>query len=246
MGTTETRRLSDLAALVAEVRADLLGDEASGYAEYCELKGTLTSSEPVRGELSGEDVAIYESRVERLLETRHETRHDDGRITSEWRKSTESLSSNRREATFFLDDGTGRVRVDIAGAELSLEKVVDRFEPPGAVEREGDGALALTIGGFSLSVAGVDTRSDRRTVGYRFEERILPLGRDVYALGEVIDTGDGLILRKTAEKEQPFVLSLRSETQLIGASEASARWRKAVGAVAIAVGIALAVIGLLK
>ena len=246
MATTDTKKLSDLQSLVDEVRAELGGDAESGYSEYCELKGKLSAPAPVRGELSGEDVAIYDTQVVRVIETRRERRDDNGHVTVTWDKSNETLSSNRREAEFYLDDGTGRVRVLPSGAEMELDTIVERFEAPAAVEYDAGSQLSLRVGGFSLAVGGRMHGSQRRTIGYRFVERVLPLDRAVYVLGEVADTSDGLVLRAATSEQGPYVISLKSEAELIQAKQSSAKWLRIGAIVSGVAGIALAVIGLLK
>jgi hypothetical protein len=129
---------------------------------------------------------------------------------------------------------------------MQLDTIVERFEAPNAVEYMGGSQLSLRVGGFSLAVGGNQHGNHRRTLGYRFEERILPLDRSVYVLGEVADTADGLVLRKPATTEGPYVVSLKSEAELIQSKEASAKWLK-IGAIAsVITGIALVVMGLLK
>ncbi len=242
MKATETSRVGDLQGLMAEIAADMPGGGGSGYSDFVELKGTIVCDQPVTGEMSNQPVALYETRVERQIETRREVRDSQGNVRTEWSKSTETVSSNRRDATFYLDDGTGRLRVRPEGADLQLETIVDRFEQPSAVEQ----GASLAIGGMRLAVGsgfGMSMGSDRRTIGYRFIERVLPIGRPLYALGEVADTDDGLVLRKPADKDKPFLLSLKSEEELVRSAESSAKWLR-IGAVALGVGgIALAVIG---
>ncbi|MCB9728590.1 MAG: hypothetical protein H6746_08940 [Deltaproteobacteria bacterium] len=244
MATTETSRIGDLAALVESVRAELPGGGASGYAEVVELKGTIRCSDPVVGELSGQPAAICESRVLRIMETRHETRDSQGTVRTDWRKSEEVVSQNRREAAFHLDDGSGRVRVLPAGAKLDLDKVVDRFEPPGGVEQQLGGGLSVGFGSFRVGIGAGMMGGGRRTVGYRFEERILPVDKALYALGEIADVEDGLVLRKPQTKGASYLLSLKSEEELVASATRAARWMR-VGAVALMVlGGALAVIWL--
>jgi hypothetical protein len=248
MATTETSRVGDLVALVDSVRAELPGGGGSGYAEVVELKGTVVCDAPVIGELSGQAGAICDSRVMRVVETRHEVRDSQGSVRTEWRKSEEVVSQNRREAVFHLDDGSGRVRVLPSGAKLELEKVVDRFEPPTGVEQGLGDALTVGYGGFRVSVgaSGFASGGHRRTLGYRFEERLLPVGRALYALGELADVDDGLVLRQPTAKGASYLLSLKSEAELVAAASKAARWM-AVGGVGLAVlGALLAVIGLVR
>jgi hypothetical protein len=244
MKATDTSKIADLKTLVDEIRGDLGGSD-TGFAQYAELKGKAVSDDPVVGELSGKPAAICDTRIERQIETQTQVKDQQGNWTTRWEKSTDTLSSNRRTAVFHLDDGTARLRVDPTGADLELETVVDRFEPPSAVESAGMGQIAVRLGSFSLSV-GSGFGNDRRTLGYRFVERILPLARDLYVLGEVTDTPDGLLLRKPSGSGKPFVLSTKSEAELTRTAESSARWLK-IAAMAFGIGgIGLAVMGLIR
>lgn len=247
MTGTETKRIGEVSSLVDEIRAELPGGDGSGFSEFAELKGEVACPSPIVGELSRQPGAIVETSVQRVIETRRETRDSDGDVTVSWVKSHETLSSNRKESPWFLDDGTGQLRVSVQGAKLELEKVVDKFEPPGAVE-PGAGQMTIGYGGLSFSLGGAlsSHTADRRTVGYKFEERLLPVGRRLYAMGEIADTSDGLVLRKPSDEDRPYLLSLKSEDELVASSLSSARWM-GIGAAALGVGgIALVVIGLLQ
>lgn len=235
MKATETSRIGDLVALVGEIRADLPGSDGTGFTQFVELKGQLVCEQPIVGELSGQAAAVVDTRVERMVETRHEVRDSQGNVRTQWRKETETVSQNRREAPMFLDDGSGRVRVHTAGAKMSLDKVIDRFEPPAAVEQGGAGQLTVGVGTFRMAIGGLLGSGGRRTVGYRFEEKLLPLGRPLYALGELADTADGLILRKPEDKSRPFLMSLKSEDEVVRSTEKSAIWLRA-GAAALGLG----------
>ena len=129
---------------------------------------------------------------------------------------------------------------------MELDTIVERFEAPAAVEYDAGSQLSLRVGGFSLAVGGRMHGSQRRTIGYRFVERVLPLDRAVYVLGEVADTSDGLVLRAATGEQGPYVISLKSEAELIQAKQSSAKWLRIGAIVSGVAGIALAVIGLLK
>lgn len=245
MKATETSRIGELTSLVDEIRADLPGSDGTGFTQFVELKGRVVCDEPVMAELSAQQVAIADTRVERIVETRHEVRDSQGHVRTEWRKTHETVSQNRREAVFHIDDGSGRVRVSTAGAKLDLEKVVDRFEQPGVVEQGATGQLTVGIGSFRMAIGSM-AGGGRRTVGYRFEERVLPTQRELYVLGEVADTSDGLVLRKPEERGRPFLLSLKNEDEVVRSTESSARWMKIGGGLLAVAGIALVVIGLLR
>ena len=238
MAGTETSRVGDLLDLVDSVRSDLGDNQPSGFSDYCELKGEIVCNAAITGEFSGHSLAMVETRVTRVFETRREERDDEGHVRTTWSKSSDTLAQNTQTAEFFIDDGSGRVRVRPPTKGVELLELVDRFEPPSVVEARA-GQLSLGNGAFQLSVPTFRAGNSRRLLGYKFTERGLPLGRRAYALGQIADTDEGLVLRGSDKPEQPFILSLRSEEELVASSERSAKWRRFGGYIAIMVGIAV-------
>ncbi|MFO0751158.1 MAG: E3 ubiquitin ligase family protein [Myxococcota bacterium] len=223
---------------------------ATATREYVEVKGKIVCDEPIRGELSDKMAAIVETEVLRVYERREERRDPQGNVRTEWRKGEETVSSNRRESPFWIDDGTGRLRVKTTTKGVDLEKVVERFESASSVESGFGGHLTLSVGRFQLSVAGggYDGASSR-TLGYKFIERALPAGKNVYAIGEAAHIeDDGLVLRAPTDedKKKPFMVSLRTEEEIVRSSEKSALVLRIVGGVLAAGGAALIVFGIIR
>lgn len=240
MKNTETSAIGDLLSLIKSVRSEM-GGGPSELREYVEIKGVVGSDAPLEAEMSGQAAAIVHSQVTRDVEELREHRDNEGRVTSRWERRTESVHSNRLEGPFWIDDGSGRLEVRPGGAELTLQTVVDRFEQASAVD---SGQGHLSFGRFSFSAGSMLGPSRRfRVIGYRFVESILPIGSRVYALGEVADSGDGLSLHKPAGGEQPFLLSTRSEEELISSGASQAKWMKIGGFAAIGLGLVLSVVG---
>lgn len=247
---TETSKIGAIEKLVAEVAADMPDGQATGYKDYVELKGKVVCDEPITGELSDMSGAIVETEVIRVAERREETRDAQGNIRTEWKRHEETVSSNRREAPFAIDDGTGRLRVKPKGSKgVELVKAIERFQQ-GNDSGFGSGQITLSMGRFQMSVgSGRWDLSSSRTLGYRFVERVLPVGKPVYAIGEVAATEDeGLVLRPPTDddKKKPFMLSPRTEEEIIKASEKSARILRIIAIVLGIGGVALAVFGVVR
>jgi hypothetical protein len=227
----------------------MLPNMSTGFKEYVELKGTCACDEPIRGELSDTEAAIVETKVERVVERREERRDAQGNVRTEWRKSNETVSSNRRESTFYIEDETGRLKVKPKPKAIELVKVVDRFEAANTIEQMHGNNLTLSLGGFRLSIAGERGGSQSRTLGYKFVERILPVGKRLYAIGELADTEDeGLVLRAPTDDDakKPFLISFKTEEELVQGSKKSSSILKYVGIGVAALGVVLAVVGILK
>ncbi len=244
---TETSKIGDLASLVGEIAGDMPAGMSTGFKDYVEVKGRVACDTPIMGELSDVPAAIFETRVRRVVERREERRDAQGNVRTEWRKSEETVSDNRREAPFYIEDDTGRIRVK-PNKKIELEKVVDRFEPAEAIEFMSGGSTSLSFGRFRMSLGSGGFGSHSRTLGYKFTEHILPVGKTVYALGEAADTDDeGLVLRKPTDEQKgkPFMLSLKTEEEIVRSAEKSAMVMKVISAVLAVGGVALVVVGLL-
>ncbi len=231
MKNTETSKIGDLLQLINDVRAEM-GGGASELREFVELKGVVGSDSPIEAEMSGQPAVIVQSQVTRDVEELREHRDSEGNVTTRWEKRTESVHSNRLERPFWLEDDSGRLEVRPGGADASLQTVVDRFEQPSAVESGGG---HLSFGRFSFSARMLGPSRNFRVIGYRFVESILPVGARVYALGEISDTGEGIALHKPAS-DKPFMLSTRSEEEMVRSGMSQAKWMKIGGIAAVALG----------
>ena len=243
MEAAKTTTVEEIQKLVQEIREQLNGG-VSGYTEYVELKGLSRCEQPLTGEFSKEPAAIIRTKVERQIETRRERRDDDGNIRTSWHKSTDVLQKHEEEAEFFIEDSTGRARVISEGSELHLIERVNRFEPPGSVERQQGN---ISWGNFSMSLSSY-RGNDRRTLGYKFEEKALPVDHQLYVLGEIRDTEGGLVIQKPSDnnKGKPFIVSARSEAELVASAESSAKTQKFGGIAAIVIGLVVLVYGIME
>ncbi len=151
MKATETSRIGDAIGLLKEVGGDLPGGDA-GLTSYVEFKGQLVTQQPVQAQLSGQMAAIVETRVEHVYEEYRESRDSQGNIRSSWSRSSDTMSSDRQESVFELDDGSGRVRIK-TGPGVELVEAKEIFQPANSLQTVG-GGMMLSIGGFQLQFGG--------------------------------------------------------------------------------------------
>lgn len=209
----ETRSVKEIMETVAAVAGDI---GPGSYNETLEVKGLVKCSSPLQSELKNEACAHYRMSVVREYEeTRREWDEAQQREVVRTSRGSETVASNSRSAEFTVDDGSGQITILASGAEIDGVQVLDEFRP------HTGGGLHLQYGGFRLSL-GSDMR-DRRTLGFRYEEWILPLNARVYVLGEVRDN-DGLVaVRQPENAEKRFLISVKSEEQLVRESEGAMR-----------------------
>ncbi len=157
---------------------------AQGYVEL-EGRGRLMDGPPIIAPLSGLPCVWYRYRIEQLV-----TVQDKGRRHSHWT----TIEQGQSDDIFWLEDETGRVAVDPAGAEI-IPKHKDIWRSrPGLV-------------GFARKPAHVIKFIASRPVGhnYRFrEERINP-GDKIYALG-LLKNIRSLAASPTVDEDVRFLL----------------------------------------
>jgi hypothetical protein len=215
MGQTETSDARDVSGLAP--------------GTLVEVKGTLRCEEPLTSEMAGETCAYYTSQVTReYLERDHD---DDDDVGSDRR--SEVVAHNEQLAPFSVEDSTGAVAVDAAGAEMDAKQVMERFER----NTGGDGP-SISLGGATINLGGGE-----RTLGYRYTERILPVDAPVYVLGTVQE-GGGIGAPPTGGAEQRFVVSHRSEEALGQSLGKTVLWLGVGGIASLVVGVVLLAVGI--
>jgi len=114
------------------------------------------------------------------------------------------------------------------GAKIDSVESYNRFEadPPS---------------GFSYSYG-----ADSKTLGYSYKEKIIPQGAKLYVLGEVSDRRGKLSIVKPSEKGKHFIVSTKSEEELVKSAENSATWQLYGGIASAVIGAILIVLGILQ
>ncbi len=225
MVSTETAKVEFLESLANSMEEGV----GEGHLQYAaEVKGKAVCSAPLRSEIAEVECVYYSATVKRKYEETYYERDNDDNEVRKTRTSTETLSSNSQYVPFYVDDGTGQIKVEPGRAEFIPAKILSRFES------HSDPGGRIEIGHFSFDVpSGFDGDHDRRTLGYLFEETAIQPGRDVYVLGEVSDAGGEISIRHPSG-EGRFIISSKSEEELMGSARSAMKWMT-VGAVICAV-----------
>ncbi len=236
MKATETSTVNALEETAATIRDDL-GGGASHWKAKAEVKGRVVCETPLEGQFTDVPSAVIHTRIVREWEEYRQERDSDGNSRSRWVRRSDTMHDDVRTTSFHIDDGTGQLRVAPNGADFTLNEVVDRFEP---ADRFDDGP-SISFGPITLNVGGMGWGSSRRLIGYKVQESILPVGANVYGLGEVQDQGTSLVLTKSANTETAFILSVKSEEELIAQYEKTAKWQQIGAGVCVVIGVGLSV-----
>ncbi len=229
MQSVETSTVAQL----QEVREAMPGS----FIQRAEVKGRTECDSPLSSEFTGSPCVAYSiSLVREYEETRWET-DSEGKREQKTHRGSETLSSNERRAAFRLRDSSGVIKVVPDGAELVMEQSLSRFEKSFPNDRFSLGSFAFNIGQSALAAG-------RQTLGYRYEERIIPLGRDIYVLGEAADSSGELVMRRSSTKAEKYIISVKSEEELTAGAAKSIQGFM-VGAIVCAIlGVTLMIAGL--
>ena len=230
IASTETSTAASLALGASDVAGEI---GAGSFTKVAEVKGTVECASPLTSEMSGTACAWYRSTVVREYEESYTERDSDGKTRSGTRRGSETVSSNERRVPFLVRDETGATEVDPEGAPVDGQRVLSKFE-------QGDRGSAISIGAFRMSIGAMG--SGRRTIGYKLEEWALPVGARVYVLGEARVDGGRLRVAKPAAKGGRFIISVKSEDQLLGSAKTGSRVMTVISAVSAAVAVILFVL----
>jgi hypothetical protein len=230
---TETMTCAELDSLVRGVGAEVGGGD---FRQRCEVVGQAAPGEAgaLSAPHSGAEAVWHHTTVHhRYWETQSET--VNGQTRRNRVEHEETVSDITSAAPFVVSDGTGQVAVSPEGASVDHpEQVVDRFDSQSAA---APGGVAGIVGSFLRSGA------NSGTLGFRYQEWIIRPGARLYVLGEASDPTGRLAFADPADGR--YVISTRSEEQIVGAARRNAGISQTAAAVAGVAGVVLVVLGAL-
>lgn len=232
---TETSTVKEITELGAYVREGLEGHTA--FNRVCELKGTIRCDNPLTSEVAKQPCVYYSMSVSREYEEIYTETDSQNNQHQRTRRGSENVANNSQLVAFWLEDETGRIPVAPHGAEIDAEQVVDRYEPAGQAQ------VGLSIGGLQL---GLGNLGGTRTLGYRYRESLLPLARQAFVLGEASDSSGTLTVQKSRQKGDKFIISLKSEEQLVQSAQRTINWLLYGGVACGVLGVVALVVGLAR
>lgn len=221
--TTSTIR--DLQDMFGMMQADGLG---SAFRNYVEIKGVVHCEQAVRAPFSSREVAYCTSRLTAVTQREEQYKDNNGNVHTRTVKDEELLSNEDSADVLILKDDSSdeHVTLDIKnGCSFDIPETFDRFE-----SRENLGNYAYFR----------NFRSHRpNLLGYRMQERTVSLNQPLYVLGEAYKEGNVIHIGKPADKDKSFIISTKSEDELVGKYERNAKMALFGGIAAVVVGIAL-------
>ena len=238
-----TRSVGELREMAAAVAQEL---GPGSYNEVVEVRGQFSCESPLTAELSQQPCVHYRYTVTQEYEELRVKTDDEGNQTQERHRSSETMATMKRQCPFMVQDQTGAIDVLPDGADITEEQSLSRYEPETNLMAQG--GAAIQFGGFSMQMGshmmggmGGQMGGQRRVLGYRLNEWILPLGRHGFVIGEATDAEGRLVMRKPSQKGYKFIVASGSKEALVQATEKKGLILLIASIVCAVIGVALLV-----
>lgn len=186
----------------------------NSYKEFVELKGHIVGT-GIKTPFSERMVAYYKSKLLRVNEIRDQERDDKGNIKNTVRKQ-ETLISDETSNHYieFKDnscDETIIIDINDPNCKFDLVKTFDRFEYDNNISRYS----YFSSPSFFSRRNSYNNNLGVHPLGYRMEEKTLDINQNLYILGGAYYNAGKLHIGKPIENGKPFLVSYKSEEELI-------------------------------
>lgn len=206
ISSTETSTVEDLKKISEEV-AEGLGN--TGYfRQQAEVKGTIQCENPLTANLSHESCIYYQTVINERYEKTEWVEDDEGNFEPNRSEGSNNLVNNVRCIDFFLEDDTGQILVNPDHGKIEGIQVYDYYQPADSIDE-----LEMSFGDIEIEFSPRND-AEYQTLGYEFQEVILPVNIQVYIIGEASDRAGDLELHQPSEENQLFLISYKSEEEL--------------------------------
>lgn len=224
----QTKSVAELRQMFDNMDSMVLGDE---YREYVEIKGNVCSQASVMTPYSERKVSYCESGLTQVTEVKEQYRDNEGCLKTRVTKRETLISNEKTSQVIRMKDSTdaGEIVLEIqaSGCELDIPKTFDRFEPKNNLRRYG---CFSTCPSECFGVG---------TLGFKMMEKTIELDQKLYVIGEAFLSDGEIHIGKPKDPKKPFIVSTRSEEELISSSDRNALLSLAGGIAATVIGAAL-------
>lgn len=198
-----------------------------GFNRMIEVTGRVEAPAPITSGISETPCVWFSSKVEERYEETYQETDANGNLQTRVRTATTTVSSDTQSITFGLRDDTGMLLVNPIRADIDGRKSVDRHDPY-------DPRSGVRLTGGRLT-------ADRKVLGYHYTEHLIPLGAPVYVIGEARDSSGQVTIQQPTDTDKPFIVSMRSEEEVVKGMEGTAAMQKWFGIGLIVIGAAVAI-----
>ena len=222
----ERSRLEKILAAGVSKISDLTGPvEKSGC--LVEINGSIRSEKPLQAPYSNRECVYYFSKTEEKLEKF--TRRDGSAVvpTIQHRTTDEKVHMT----SFQVDDGSGCIWVSPEGAKIVPCAVIDRFDE----KTQDEGGILAGVARM-IGIEGTE-----RVLGHSRKEEILPIGQQVYILGELDTSGGTPRVKKPSSITDDFLISVRSGEDVVASAKKRGATFFRLGLIFFVAGVALTI-----
>lgn len=224
----KTKTISELYDMFKQMDENGLGND---YREFVELKGTVVSDNLIEAPFSNRKVAYCESRLAQVTESREQYRDSNGNMRTRVNKHENTISEEKSSQEIsMLDNSTNNpiiLEINGTGCDLDIPRTFDRFEPKGNLRNY------RYFNSFSWNRFGAET------LGFKMTEKTIDANQNLYVIGEAFKVGEKIHIGKPQDNKKPFIITTKSEEDLINRSNQNAMFALIGGIIAIIIGIVM-------
>ena len=222
----QTKTISELKDMFSQMDSNGLG---SDYREFVELKGTIVSDNLVDTPFSNRKVAYCQSKLSQVTETTEQYKDSNGNYRTRVNKHETEISGEKSSQEILLKDHSTNepvsVEINATGCKLDIPKTFDRFEPKTNLNNY------RYFNSFSWNRFGAET------LGFKMTEETIEPNQSLYVIGEAFRVGNVIHIGKPMDNKKPFIVTTKSEEDLVNTSNQKALFLLIGGIIAIAIGI---------
>lgn len=222
----QTKTISELKDMFNQMDSNGLGQD---YREFVELKGTAVSNNLVEAPFSNREVVYCESKLAQVSEISEQYRDSNGNLRTRTTRHENTISDEKTSQVISMTDSSTDepviLEINGAGCNLDIPKTFDRFEPK------------TNLGGYRYFNSFSWNRYGSETLGFKMIEKTIEANQSLYVIGEAFKVGNAIHIGKPQDNNKPFIVTTKSEEDLINNSKQKSLFLLIGGLIAIAVGI---------
>lgn len=222
----QTKPISELKDMFTQMDSNGLG---SDYREFVEIKGTIVSDNLVDTPFSNRKVAYCQSKLSQVTEIKEQYRDSNGNYRTRVNKQETEISQEKSSQEIYLKDNSTNepvsIEINATGCKLDIPKTFDRFEPKTNLNSY------RYFNNFSWNRFGAET------LGFKMTEETIEPNQSLYVIGEAFRVGNTIHIGKPMDNKKPFIVTTKSEEDLVNSSNQKALFMLIGGIIAIIIGI---------
>lgn len=224
----QTKTISELKSMFNQMDESGLGNN---YREFVELKGTVVSNNLVETPFSNRKVAYCESNVTQVTESREQYRDSNGHMQTKVNKHENTISDEKTSQDIAMTDNSTNediiLEINSSGCKFDIPKTFDRFEAKN------------NLGNYKYFNSFSWDRYGAETLGFKMTEKTIEANQNLYVIGEAFKVGDKIHIGKPQDRKKPFIVTTKSEEDLINKTNQTSIFLLIGGIAAIIIGIVM-------